>query len=331
MSTTGVYQTGGWAESKVVTGCVAMLSLNRRIGRWLRRRAGAGYLQTKSDVFDSLFADGAKIERVATGFRFTEGPVWFNEGRALLFSDIPQNRILKLTTHGQVTTFRHPSGNSNGLTRDREGRLVACEHGNRRVSRTEKDGTITVLAEKYQDKRLNSPNDVVVRSDGCIYFTDPPYGIKSEQQQQPIQGVYLLSPDMRKLLIVAHDFEKPNGLAFSPDEKKLYINDSSRRHIRVFDVALDGSLHNGRFFYDMNIRQPGSPDGMKVDVHGRVYCTGPGGVWVFDEEGRHLGTIVTPEKPANCAWGDDDWQSLYITARSSVYKVQLNSPGIKVP
>jgi gluconolactonase len=183
------------------------------------------------------------------------------------------------------------------------------------------------LAERYQNKKLNSPNDVVVKRDGFIYFTDPPYGIKPEQQEQPIQGVYVLSPDTRKLSIVASDFEKPNGLVFSPDETKLYVNDSSLRHIRVFDVAADGYLLNGRIFHDMNIAQPGSPDGMKVDSWGRVYCAGPGGVWVFDKEGAHLGTIITPEKPSNCAWGDDDWRSLYITARTSVYRIRANSPG----
>jgi gluconolactonase len=292
---------------------------------------GSGALQPKSDVFVSLFEAGARVERVATGFRFTEGPVWFAEERSLLFSDIPANRIVKLTIEGRLITFRQPSGSSNGLTRDKEGRLIACEHGNRRVTRTEKDGTMIVLAEGYQGKKLNSPNDVVVRSDGRIYFTDPPYGIKPEQQEQPIQGVYLLSPAARKVSIVARDFAKPNGLAFSPDESKLYINDSALRHIRVFDVAADGSLLNGRIFHDLNNAQPGSPDGMKVDMCGRLYCAGPGGVWVFDQAGVHLGTIATPEKPANCAWGDDDWQGLYITARTSLYKIRLNSPGVKLP
>jgi gluconolactonase len=288
-------------------------------------------LRSESGAFDRLFPAGAKVERVATGFRFTEGPIWFAEERCLLFSDIPANRILGLTMDGRVTTFREPSGNSNGLTRDKEGRLIACEHSNRRVTRTEKNGTTTVLAEKYQDKKLNSPNDVVVKGNGWVYFTDPPYGIKPEQQEQPIQGVYLVEPDERRLSMVAHDFEKPNGLAFSPDENKLFINDSARRHIRVFEVADDGSLSNDSLFHDMNVDEPGSPDGMKVDLAGRVYCTGPGGVWVFEEDGAHLGTIVTPEKPANCAWGDDDWRSLYISARSSVYKLQFNGPGIKVP
>lgn len=309
-----------------------MLHIERWIGRHIKgRQLAVGCLEGKSEAFKSLFPEDATVERVATGFRFTEGPVWFVEESCLLFSDIPTNEILKLTPDHQVATFRHPSGNSNGLTRDREGQLIACEHSNRRVTRTEKGGSITVLADKFQGKKLNSPNDVVAKSDGAIYFTDPPYGIKSDQQEQPIQGVYRLSPDGKELTVIAGDFEKPNGLAFSPDEKRLYIDDSShRRHIRVFDVHDDGYLSNSRIFHDMNTKEPGSPDGIKVDVRGHVYCTGPKGVWVFDTEGIHQGTIVTPEKPANCAWGDSDWQSLYITARTSVYKIRVNVPGIKV-
>ena len=248
--------------------------------------------------------------------------------RRLLFSDIPANRIYRLAADGRVTTFREPSGNSNGLTRDKEGRLIACEHGNRRVTRTEADGSVVVLAQNFRGKRLNSPNDVIVKSDGAIYFTDPSYGIKSEEQEQPVQGVYRLSPDGDEFTLVADDFARPNGLAFSPDEKKLYIDDSERRHIRVFDVHDDGSLSEGSVFHDMNVSTPGSPDGMKVDVEGHVYCTGAGGVWVFDPAGNHLGTIITPEKPSNCAWGDDDWRSLYITAVTSVYKIRVNTPGI---
>lgn len=307
-----------------------MLSVTERVS-WLFKKRRSGFLKSRSDCFDGLFAKGAQVERLATGFAFTEGPVWFHDEEYLLFSDIPKNRILRLASDGRVRTFRQPSGNSNGLTRDREGRLIACEHGNRRVSRTERDGKVTVLAESYQGKKLNSPNDVVVRSDGSIYFTDPPYGIKPGQQEQRIQGVYRLSPDMRELSLVAYDFEKPNGLAFSPDEKTVYINDSARRHIRAFDVASDGFLNNGRLFSDMNVGVPGAPDGMKVDVCGRVYCTGPRGVWVFDQTGVHLGTVITPEKPANCAWGDSDWRSLYITARTSVYRIRASTPGLEIP
>ena len=301
------------------------------ITRWIKEQLVVGCLEVKSEAFKSLFPRDATIERVATGFRFTEGPVWFAEDRSLLFSDIPANQILRLTSDGQVTIFRQPSSNANGLTRDNAGRLIACEHNNRRVTRTEQDGSTTVLADKFQGKKLNSPNDVVVKSDGAIYFTDPPYGIEPDEQQQPFQAVYRLSPDGKDLTLAADNFERPNGLAFSPDEKKLYVDDSSkRRHIRVFDVQAAGTLCNGNIFHDMNVRKPGSPDGMKVDVNGHIYCTGPGGVWVFDPVGRHLGTIVTPEQPSNCAWGDDDWQSLYITARTSVYKIRLNIQGMKI-
>ncbi|MFB2970849.1 SMP-30/gluconolactonase/LRE family protein [Aerosakkonema sp. BLCC-F183] len=311
-----------------------------RIAKWIKRqierkfaanqpgKLASSRLESKSNKFASLFPKKVKIDRVATGFQFTEGPIWFAEENYLLFSDIPANKILQLTPDGQVTIFRELSHNSNGLTRDKQGRLIACEHGTRRVTRTEKDGTITVLVDKFQGKKLNSPNDVVVKSDGAIYFTDPPYGIKPEQQEQAIQGVYRLAPDGSEIIVVADDFNKPNGLAFSPDEKQLYIDDSERRHIRIFDVKTDGTLANSRIFYDMNVKRSGLPDGMKVDVQGHIYCTGAGGVWVFDREGNHLGTIVTPEQPANCAWGDRDWQSLYITAQTSVYKIRVNIPGI---
>jgi gluconolactonase len=299
----------------------------------LEARFTVGRLEAKAEAFKRLFPEDATIERVAIGFRFTEGPVWFAEEKHLIFSDIPADQILQLTLDRRIVIFRQPSSNSNGLTRDREGRLIACEHGTRRVTRTERDGSVTVLADSFEGKRLNSPNDVVVKSDGAIYFTDPPSGISPNQQEQPFQGVYRLSPEGNELTVIANDFEKPNGLAFSPDEKKLYIDDSSaqRCHIRVFDVQADGSLANGRIFHDMNVKKPGVPDGMKVDVAGHLYCTGPRGVWVFDAEGNHLGMIITPERPANCAWGDEDWRSLYITARTSVYKVRVNIPGIKVP
>ncbi len=289
------------------------------------------HLEAKTQSFYDLISVDAVVECVATGFQFTEGPVWFTEDKYLLFSDIPAGKILKLTPDGQVSTYREPSNNSNGLTRDREGRLIVCEHGTRRVTRTEKDGSIPVLADMFEGKKLNSPNDIVVKSDGAIYFTDPPYGIQPEQQEQPVKGVYRLSPDQSTLTLLIDDFTAPNGLAFSPDESRLYIDDSERRHLRVFDVQPDGSLSNGQIFHDMDIEKPGAPDGMKVDVSGNVYCTGPGGVWVFDREGRHLGTIVTPELPTNCAWGDDDRQSLYITAQTSIYKVRTNFPGIQVP
>ncbi len=265
------------------------------------------------------------LQQIAKDLKFTEGPVWCPEGY-LLFSDIPADTIYKWTPDGKLEKFRSPSGNSNGLTLDRQGRLIACEHGNRRVSRTELDGTIKILAEKYNGKRLNSPNDVVVKSDGSIYFTDPPYGVEQAKRELDIQGVYRISPD-GVLTLLVNDFEKPNGLAFSPDEKVLYVGDTDRKHVRAFDVKPDGTLANGRIFADLSAEKQNGPDGMKVDEKGNLYVTS-GVVWGFDKAGKHLGDIVTPEPPANCAFGGKDNKTLFITARTSVYKVQLKVKGI---
>lgn len=270
--------------------------------------------------------ESGEPERLATGFQFTEGPVWMADGY-LLFSDIPASRIYEWTPHGKVEVWREPSGQSNGLTTDRQGRLVACEHGNRRVSRTELDGTVVSLAGRYQGGRLNSPNDVVVKSDGSIYFTDPPYAIKPEEREQPWNGVYRILPD-GTLELLADDFDRPNGLAFSPDESTLYVDDSPRRHLRAFDVRSDGTLTNSRVIADMDHPQPGSPDGMKIDVEGHLYVTGAIGVWVFEPDGTPLGMVVPPEKPSNCAWGDADRKTLYITARTSIYRVRVKVPGM---
>lgn len=287
-----------------------------------------GAVVAKSPEFEKLVPAGAKIEKVAGGFSFTEGPVWHKDG-FLLFSDIPANAIVKWEPGGKVSAYREVSGNSNGLTFDKERRLIACEHGNRRVTREEKDGKVTVLAGHYEGKRLNSPNDVVVKSDGSIYFTDPPYGCKSDERELTFQGVFRLSPD-GKLTLLVDDFDRPNGLAFSPDEKVLYIADSSARmHIRAFDVKPDGTLANGRIFADMKTGEPGAPDGMKVDSKGNVWATGPGGVWVFDKTGKHLGTIKPPEVPANCAWGDKDGKTLYMTARTGLYRIRTNAQGMR--
>ena len=267
----------------------------------------------------------APVEKLGGDFKFTEGPVWVAAKSELLFSDIPANRIVRCKD-GRFTTFRESSGNSNGLTLDKQGRLIACEHGTRRVTRTEADGTLTVLAERYEGKRLNSPNDVVVRRDGAIYFTDPPYGVKKEEREMDFQGVYRISPDGKALALLIKDFVKPNGLAFTPDEKVLYVNDTERGHIRAFDVAPDGTLANGRVF----ARTPGA-DGMKVDTEGNVFCTSATGVMVFDRSGKHLGTFSSAEQPANCAFGDADWKSLYMTCRTGLYRVRLSVPGTKVP
>ena len=280
----------------------------------------------------SIVPRDSRLERLATGFQFTEGPVWNTSEGFLLFSDIPANRIYQWSSDRGVKVFLDPSGNSNGLTYDKEGRLLICEHGNRRLSGIEKDSSYTVLADRFRGKRFNSPNDVVVRSDGTIYFTDPPYGIQPEQQELQFQGVYRLDPVSRKLTLLVDDFERPNGLAFSPDETVLYIADSSaRRHVRAFEVKDDGTLDNSRVFAEIRSKLPGNPDGMKVDVDGHLYVSAAGGIWVFSENGEHVGTIETPETPANCAFGDKDWKSLYIAARTSVYRIRLGVPGIRVP
>ncbi len=269
--------------------------------------------------------DGA-VEQLATGFTFVEGPVWHGDG--WFFSDIPNDRIHAVAPDGTLHIHREPSGNSNGLTLDRGGRLLACEHGNRRVSVADGQAHVSTLVDAFEGKRLNSPNDIVVHSSGAIYFTDPPYGIEPDQQEQPCSGVYRVAPD-GQMGLVASDFERPNGLAFSPDESVLYIDDSHHQHIRAFDVQTDGALANGRLFADLRHDSPGVPDGMKVDQQGNVYTTNALGIWTHDAEGTFLGLIELPEVPANCAWGEDG-QTLFITARTSVYTVRTAVPGVPV-
>ena len=267
-------------------------------------------------------------ERIATGFQFTEGPVWHPDGY-LLFSDIPADIIYRWSPAKGVEPYISPSRHSNGLTFDRQGRLVACEHGGRQVSRMADNGTMGTVADRYQGKRLNSPNDVVVHSSGSIYFTDPTYGIQPEEGELDFQGVFRINVDASVDLLLS-DFVAPNGLAFSPDESTLYVDDSRRRKTWAFQLRPDGQLDNGRVFVDQDIDAQGSPDGMKVDVEGNVYITGGGGLWVVDSSGRHLGTIQFPELPANLAFGDEDLLSIYVTARTSVYRIRINTPGIRV-
>jgi len=282
------------------------------------------------DKFSLIVPEDTVLERIATGFQFTEGPVWNTTENFLLFSNIPANRIYRWSSDLGVTVFREPSGNSNGLTYDKDHRLILCEHGNRRVSRIEKDGVCTVLAKKFGNKRLNSPNDIVVKSDGTIYFTDPTYGIKPQEQELLFQGVYRLNPVTEALTLLVRDFDSPNGLAFSPDERRLYVADSAKRHIRVFDVNPDGTMSAGCVFAEIRSEIPGNPDGMKVDVDGNLYVAAAGGVWIFSDEGENVGIVTTPERPSNLAWADEDLKSLVITARTSVFRVRLNIPGLTV-
>lgn len=263
---------------------------------------------------------------MATGFQFTEGPVWSERGY-LLFSDIPAGRIWQWTSDGTCVVFREPSGNSNGLAFDRQGRLLACEHGNRRVSRTEKDGKVVTVAEKFDGKRLNSPNDLAVRSDGSIYFTDPPWGVKPEERELPYCGVYRVASD-GTLSLLASDFEHPNGIAFSPDEKTLYVGDDSRKHVRAFDVGRNGRLTNGRILFQRADDPQFTPDGMKVDARGNLYVTGSAsGLWVISPRGEVLAHVVLPEGPANCAFGGPDHRTLFLTAGTSLYRLRTRIPG----
>jgi len=274
----------------------------------------------------SLF-EGGHPERIATGFQFTEGPVWCDT--ELRFSDIPAGIIYAWHPDGTISRWRSPSGHSNGLTRSRTGALIAAEHGNRRVSITDVHGQPQTLIDRYDGKRLNSPNDVIVRSDGVVFFTDPPYGIDPADQEQPVNGVYAVHSD-GTVRCIADDFIRPNGLALSPDERTLYIDDSRRRHVRAFDVAHDGTLTNSRMLCDLDHPQPGSPDGMKVDEAGHLYVAGATGIWVFEPSGACLGVIAVPELPANCAFGDADRKTLYITARTSVYRIRTTIAGVRV-
>ena len=269
----------------------------------------------------------SEVRRLCTDFRFTEGPAWHPDGY-LVFSDIPADTIYALKGD-DVSVFRRPSGNSNGLAFDARGRLLACEHGNRRVSRTEAEGTVVPLAAHDNGKRLNSPNDLTVRSDGSVYFTDPPYGVRPEARELDYQGVYRVDPK-GDLALLIDDFVKPNGLAFSPDEKTLYVADTERDWLRAFDVEEGGGLGNGRVFHRFAGDEPFRPDGMKVDVLGNVYVAGRGGVRVLDPKGRHLETISTPEGASNLAFGGKDGRTLCVTARTSVYAVDVRHPGAVV-
>ena len=276
-----------------------------------------------------------EIEELARGFGGAagpaEGPVWWQEGGYLLFSDIGNNRRMKWTPGVGVALVQEPTNEANGLTRDLQGRLIACEHLARRVTRQDPDGSITVVANNYHSRRLNRPNDVVVKSDGSIYFTDP--GLGRIESELDFCGVYRVSPDLGTIHVLVRDFVVPNGLAFSPDESILYVNDSRRGHIRAFDVEPTGllALATDRVFATLRDDRVGVPDGMKVDSAGNIYCTGPGGIWMFDSAGTHLGTIATGAQTTNVAWGDDDWSTLYFTTWQTLGRIRMKIPGIPVP
>lgn len=283
-------------------------------------------LRAESPEFWKLVDQKAELSRVATDFGFTEGPVW-DEAGFLYVSDEEQNKIYRVYLDGrkeELISLGDPDGN----TYDRKRRLIDCASVLRAIIHVTPDGKYKVLADQYEGKKLNSPNDVVTGPDGAIYFTDPTLDlVKGEKQEIPFQGVYRLD-DKGSVRLLTKDLTQPNGLAFSPDGKKFYVDDSEQRNIRVYDVGKDGSLSNGRIFgEEPGGQDDGVPDGIKVDEKGNVYVTGPKGIWVWNSQGQHLGTIVVPEQPANLTWGDNDYRTLYITASSSVYRLRMKARG----
>ncbi|MBD0277900.1 MAG: SMP-30/gluconolactonase/LRE family protein, partial [Flavisolibacter sp.] len=347
---------------------IAILGINGPLGKvpdnyiWIRTAAvdfyrelpenpawkDIGKIYTVDEKLNHIIVPGTKVEKVADGFQFTEGPVWHPEGY-LLFSDPNTNTIYRFDPQSRnVTVYMSHSGytgadigeygqpGSNGLAIDKEGRLIIDQHGNRRVIRIEKKGPVTVLADKYGGKRFNSPNDIVVRSDGTIYFTDPPYGLPKffddARKELDFSGVFMIKGD--KVQLVSKDLGGPNGIAFSPDEKYLYVTNWDIRDIHHtktvwrYEVNADGTLKNGKIFYDMNQTEDDEAlDGLKIDKEGNLFVSAPGGVWIISPEAKLLGKIVTPERPANMAWGDADGKTLYLTAHSSLYKIRVATGG----
>ena len=293
-------------------------------------------IERYSDGLDAIISVDEQILELANGFGGdagpAEGPLWWEETGELLFSDIGNNRRLKWVPGQGISLVKEPTNFANGLTRDCQGRLLACEHGTRRVVREEVDGTFTVVANNYRGRRLNRPNDVVVKSDGNIYFTDP--GFPTPGLDLDFNGVYQVTPDLGTITLISWDFSRPNGLAFSPDESVLYVNDTRRRHIRAFDLEPNGMplIATDRIFCDLGGERSGNPDGMKVDAHGNVYCGGSGGLWVIDPSGKHLGTLVHgADGTPNMAWGGSDCSTLYFTTRHTLGSVDLKIKGIPVP
>ena len=304
---------------------------------------GAGTIVRLDPAFDALVPADAQIEKLADGYGFTEGPVWVRRGDPgpyLLFSDIPNNAIRKWSPTEGTSDFMNPvfegdpegrSVGSNGLLIDSEGRLILCEHGNRRISRIEADGSITVLVDRYDGKRLNSPNDAVFHANGWLYFTDPPYGLVGQDEdpdkELDFNGIFRLSPE-GEVELLARDQTRPNGIALSPDGGTLYAanSDGNDKGWYAYGVLDDGTLGPGRKFNDANEDAPGAADGMTIDRNGNLFASGPGGIWVISPDGTHLGSIQPDEVPANAGWGDDG-NTLYMTGRTGLYRIRLNTGG----
>lgn len=272
-------------------------------------------------MIDGILEKDAKVEQVSTGYRFTEGPAWTRDGK-LVFSDIPGNQIH--VWDGQAKVHRDTAGNPNGNTIGPDGLLYTAHHGSRNITRTNRDGSVSVVIDKFEGKKLNSPNDLVFRKNGDLYFTDPPYGLGRQTPELDFRGVFLVRKS-GEVVALSRDFTTPNGIVFSPDEKVCYVSDTQKRHVRAFDIAKDGTFENGRMFAE---QIDGNPDGMRVDEKGNLYVTA-GGVHVFNAKGVKLGVIQVPENSTNCAWGDRDAKTLYITAQKSVYKVRCQNKGVR--
>lgn len=289
----------------------------------------------QSAGLQELLEPGAQLTRVAGGFTFTEGPIWMSDG-SLHFSDMPADKRRRWHPEDGVLVLRDPANKCNGMTRDDKGALIVCEHATSSVVRETPEGERTTIASHWEGKELNSPNDVIVASDGAVLFTDPTYGRMpgfgvERELELDFRGVYRIHPVTGALELLAEDFAQPNGLCFSPDESLLYVNDTGRGHVRVFELAPDRSLRNGSVFAERIAPEPGGPegtvDGMKLDERGNLYVTGPGGVWTFDPHGTRLGVIAVPEVVANLNWGDGDYKSLYLTASTSLYRLRMRVAG----
>jgi gluconolactonase len=290
-------------------------------------------IEIRDSRVKTILSENVELETVASGFEFTEGPIWHPYEKHLTFSDIVGSAMYRWDRTNGILVFRKPSSMANGNTYDKQGRIVTCEHATSRVTRTELDGNVVVLASHYNGKELNSPNDIVVKSDGALYFSDPSFGRRPRvgiprPQDLNFQAAFRFDPVSNTLTPIISDFENPNGLCLSLDEKQLYVNDSPRYHIRVFDVLPDGTVTNGRVWAEVQGEGKGVPDGMKFDSAGNLFCAGPGGIYIFDLGANCLAKIPIPEQAANFCWGGDDLCSFFITASTTLYRIQVKIPGI---
>lgn len=313
-------------KTLLFAGTAALIAGSALIPPQNSRPARSFELRAESEEFWTIVSKDAKLETVATGFGFTEGPVW-DPGGFLYVSDEEQNKIFRVYMDGrkeEVIALGDPDGN----TYDLKHQLLDCASVLRAIIRVEADGHYVILADRFEGKRFNSPNDIAMGPDGAIYFTDPTLDlVAGEKQEIPFQGVYRLD-SKGEVRLLTKELTQPNGLTFSPNGKEFYVDDSEQKNIRVYDFQADGTLSHGRIFGSEDTgKRGGVPDGMKVDLNGNLYVTGPEGIWVWDPQGHHLGTVVLPEQPANLAWGDADFGTLYITAKTSVYKLRTNARG----